>query len=237
LQYRITLKTADPEATPALKSLTVRYATTNQAPEVTKVEVPDVSATPSDTPKKMKFKWSATDANEDELRYKLYVKKDGWNSWVELEDDLEKAEYEWDTTTTPSGTYRLKVVASDHVDNPAKDALTGERISEPFVVCHVAPEVKVKASVGINGKVEIGATASSPLVRLTGASFTINGKKAQNVFPTDSLFDSKKKAFKFETQKLKPGTYVLVLKVTDAAGNVGSGEVVFTVPDRPVARR
>ena len=31
------------------------------------------------------------------------------------------------------------------------------------------------------------------------------------------------------TEALKPGTYVVVLRVRDAAGNIGSGDVVFTV--------
>ena len=43
-----------------------------------------------------------------------------------------------------------------------------ERISEPFVVCHVAPEVRVKVASGIGGKMSVEATAVSPLVRLTG---------------------------------------------------------------------
>src|SRR5205823_2132643 len=50
LQYRITLATEDDKATPALRTLTLRYATTNQAPEVTKVEVPDLNATNLDSP-------------------------------------------------------------------------------------------------------------------------------------------------------------------------------------------
>ena len=33
-------------------------------------------------------------------------------------------------------------------------------------------------------------------------------------------------------EALRPGTYVLVLRVRDAAGNVGSGDVVFTVQPR-----
>ena len=44
-------------------------------------------------------------------------------------------------------------------------------------------------------------------------------------------------AFKFKTEPLKPGTYVLVLKVRDAAGNTGSGDVVFTVGARSPDRR
>ena len=31
-------------------------------------------------------------------------------------EDLEKAEYEWDTTATPSGVYQIKIVASDRRD-------------------------------------------------------------------------------------------------------------------------
>ena len=88
------------------------------------------------------------------------------------------------------------------------------------------------ADVGPGGKVSLTATASSPLVRLTAAAFTINGKKAQNVFPTDGLFDSKTETFQFKTESLKPGTHVLVLKVKDAAGNTGSGDVMFTVDSR-----
>ena len=124
------------------------------------------------------------------------------------------------------------MVASDRKDNPDEEALTGERISEPFVVSHTPPTVTVKVA-GIDGdQAVIEATATDPLVRLTSASFAVNGKKWINVFPTDGLFDSKTETFQFKTEALKPGTYVLVLKVKDAAGNTGSGDVVFTVQAR-----
>ena len=83
----------------------------------------------------------------------------------------------------------------------------------------------------------IEASATSPLVRLTAASFAVNGKKWVNVFPTDGLFDSKSETFRFQTGPLKPGTYVLVLRVKDAAGNTGSGDVVFTVPPQAAGAR
>ena len=67
------------------------------------------------------------------------------------------------------------------------------------------------------------------MVRLTSASYTLNGKKWVNVFPADGLFDRQAKTFRFKTDGLKPGTYVVVLRVHDAAGNTGSGDVVFTV--------
>lgn len=229
LQYRVTLASNNADVTPALTGLTIRYMTTNQAPEVTALEVPDLDAINQDNPKKVRFRWNATDANEDELSYSVYVKKDGWTHWVLLEDNLEKKEYEWDTTTTPSGVYSIKIVASDRKDNSDEDALTGEKISGPVVVSHDPPKVTLKVT-GIEGdQAVVEATASSPLVRLTSASYALNGKKWVNVFPTDGLFDSKTESFKFKTESLKPGTYVIVLKVRDAAATTGTADVVFSV--------
>ncbi|MBY0233012.1 MAG: hypothetical protein K2W96_27335 [Gemmataceae bacterium] len=227
LQYRATLHTAHESHTPHLKSITLRYAATNQAPEITRVEVPG-----SDNPRKLKLKWAATDANEDELRYSLFVKKDGWDAWAEIEDDLAKTDHEWDASAMPSGTYRLKVVASDRADNPEGEALTAERVSAPFVVCHDAPAVKLRTLGLKDGRMSLSASAESPLVRLASASFSVNGKKAESAFPDGGLFDGKAKTFSFRTGELKPGAYVVVLKVVDAAGNTGSADAVFTVPPR-----
>lgn len=235
LQYRLTLATADPTRTPIVRGLTLRYATTNQAPRITRIDAPDLNAVNLDNPKRLHFKWSAVDANEDDLTYRFFIRKDGWANWIELEDDLEKTEYEWDTTTAPSGVYRVKIAAGDGRDNPESEALTGERISEPFIVCHTAPAVTVK-TVGMEGdRVVLEATAHSPLVRLIAASFAVNGKKWINLFPADGLFDSKAETFSFRTEELKPGMYVVVVRVVDAAGNTGSADAVFTV--RPKAAK
>src|SRR5437764_1224198 len=83
----------------------------------------------------------------------------------------------------PSGVYQARVVASDGKDNPAEEALTGERVSGPFVVSHTPPEVILKVP-GMDGdRAVIEATATDPFVRLTSASFSVNGKKWVNVFP------------------------------------------------------
>jgi hypothetical protein len=229
LQYRVTLSTENPKATPSVRGLTLRYMTTNQPPEVTSLEVPDLDAVNLENPKKLKIKWTAVDPNEDELVYSVFVRKDGWKQWVKLEDNLDKTSFEWDTTTTPAGIYQVKVVASDRKDNAPEDALTAERVSAPFPVAHVPPTVTVTFA-GMDGEhAVLEAVATDPLVRITEASFAVNGKKWANVFPKDGLFDSKKEEFRFKTEALRPGTYVVVLRVRDAAGNVGSGDVVFTV--------
>lgn len=230
LQFRVTLGTGNPAITPSLHHLTVRYATLNQAPEVTSLDVPTPESIASaKDPKKLKFKWNATDANEDELAFDLYVRKDGWKDWVRVEEAWPKNEYEWDTTTMPSGEYRLKVVASDRPDNNEGDALSGERISAPVIVAHEAPAVTLKLGGIEKGKASFDATATSGLVRLTGATYAVDGGKWQNLYPTDGLFDAKEEKFRFGSESLSPGTHVLVLRIRDAAGNTGTADVVFAV--------
>jgi hypothetical protein len=229
LQYRVTLHTENSRITPGVRGLTLRYQTTNQAPEVTKIDVPDLDAANLENPRKVRLKWNALDPNEDELTYRLLVRKEGWKEWVCLEEELEKKEYDWDTTAMPSGVYRVKVVASDRRDNPAEEALTAERISAPFAVTQLPPAVSVRVA-GIEGdQAVLEATATDPLVRLTEASFAVNGKRWVNVFPCDGLFDSKSERFRFKTEALRPGTYVLMMRVRNAAGVVGTSDVVFTV--------
>ncbi len=231
LQYRVTLTSDDPAVTPALHRLSVRYATANQAPELTSVTVPDPEAATTKEPKKLRLKWSATDPNEDELSYSVYARKDGWREWVLLEEGLSKPEWEWDTTTTPAGVYRVKVVASDRPDNPDGEALSAERVSGPVVVAHDAPEVALRVASVEGDRAVIEAEASDPLSRIAAASYAINGRKWVNVFPKDGLFDDRRESFRFTTEALPPGTYVLLLRVRDAAGNTGTADVVFKVKE------
>ena len=129
----------------------------------------------------------------------------------------------------PIGNLSNQSGASDRKDNPAEEALAGERISSAFAVAHEPPTVKLHTAGMDDGHAIIEATATDPMVRLTAATYSVNGKNWLNVFPTDGLFDSKTETFRFKTESLKPGTYVIVLRVRDAAGNIGSGDVVFTV--------
>ncbi len=227
LQYRVTLAGESGRASPTFDSLAIRYQTANLAPEVASIEVPDLDAVTIENPKKLKIKWTAGDVNEDELSYRLSFRKDGWAAWVDLEDDWDKREYEWDTTTVPAGVYQFRIVASDRRDNPDEQALTGERISAPFVVDHVPPKVELKVA-GFDGdRAIVEAKGEDALARLSNASFSVDSRKWTNVFPSDGLFDAKSEVFRFKTEELKPGTHVLVLRVTDAAGNTGAADVAF----------
>jgi hypothetical protein len=230
LQYRLTLQTDNPRRTPSLRTVSLRYKTTNHAPEVTKIEVPDLDGEELENPKKVMIRWKAQDPNEDELTYSIYVHKQGWQHWVCLDDNFSKREFNWDITAMPTGMYQVKVVASDHKDNPDGEALKGERTSPAFPVTHLPPVVSVRVVSVENGKALLEANAVDPMVRLTGASYSVNGKRWVNVFPKDGLFDSKTETFQFRTEALRDGNYVVVLRARNAAGMVGAADAVFTIP-------
>jgi hypothetical protein len=227
LQYRVTLTSDSPKLTPEFRHFALRYQTVNQAPEISSLEVPDLDTTNLDNAKKLKIRWNASDPNDDELTYTLYFRKEGWKEWVLLEENYDKKEYEWDTSGIPSGLYQIKLIASDRKENAPEDALSAERISASVPVTHLPPTVTLKLAGWDGAHAIIEASASDAYVRLTEASFAVDGKRWANVFPVDGLFDSKTETFRFKTGELRPGTHVLVLRVRNAAGNFGAGDMVI----------
>ena len=49
------------------------------------------------------------------------------------------------------------------------------------------------------------------------------------VFPDDGLFDTPAETITIRLGDLKPGTHVLMVRGTDAAGNVGTGDALIEV--------
>ena len=49
------------------------------------------------------------------------------------------------------------------------------------------------------------------------------------LFPDDGLFDSPREQITSRLPDLKPGAHLLMVRATDAAGNVGSGDALIVV--------
>jgi hypothetical protein len=228
VQWRATLSSgAGGKASPELESVAVAYRTLNLPPEIGAITVPDLTTGDGAARRtRLELKWEASDPNEDELVYRLAIRKDDWPEWLPIggEAALSEKTFAWDTTTVPAGRYTLRVTASDRRSNPAEEALEREKASEPFVVDHEAPEVKVSVDQGSgSAKVE----ARDGLTRLVKVEASIDGGDWNACFPVDRIFDSTGETIDLPLGELKPGTHVLVVRATDAAGNVGAGDLVF----------
>ncbi len=230
LQYRVTLKTANPRLTPVVRSVAVRYLTANQPPQITKFTVPHVEE--GDGKKvvdKLKLTWAANDPNQDDLAYRLSFRKEGWKSWVTLREDVTAAELEWDVTSVPEGIYRVQLEASDRRSNLPQEALAATMVSEPFAVDRTPPRVDARL-LGVEAlSARIEARAADTIGPLVSAAYSLDSDKWINVFPADGLFDSTKEELEIKLSKLAAGMHVLVIRVTDASGQTGSDDVVFEV--------
>lgn len=231
LQYRANLSTNRPDATPELRSVTLRYQTANLPPEITKIEVPDLGeGDGSAKPAKVTLKWEVSDPNGDDLSYRLQLRKDGWPAWVPLGDGpISEKTYAWDTSAVPAGTYRVRLSASDRPSNDPAEARTRDRDSEPFLIDHQAPAVVITPSGKDKGPGAV-VKLKDDQTRLVKAAYALDGREWVAVFPTDGLFDSASETIKLDLPDLAPGFHVLMIRATDAAGNVGTADAILSGP-------
>jgi len=103
---------------------------------------PDANAAPLTAQKDktaVTVRWQAHDDNDDELIFSVWYRGLGEANWRLLKDKISERVYSFDSALLPDGSYALKVVASDAPAHTDAEALTGERVSEVFVVDTTPP--------------------------------------------------------------------------------------------------
>ncbi len=170
------------------------------------------------------FQWKSEDDNDDDLSYDVFYRREGDTKWRTLKTDLRDTLLVWDTSSVPNGTYVLKVAASDRRSNPADAALTGELESSSFEIDNVSPTVQIGA-VRRDGAQFIVPTevrdADSPVTRV---EYSLDAQRWQTAFPRDGILDARRESFELRLEADAAGR-TLVIRATDALGNVGTGQV------------
>jgi hypothetical protein len=82
----------------------------------------------------------------------------------------------------------------------------------------------------------VTVTLKDNLTRLVKAAYALDGGDWTPIFPEDGLFDTPCETIAITLPDLKPGTHVLVVRATDAAGNVGTGDALIEIPASTPAR-
>jgi hypothetical protein len=157
--------------------------------------------------------WQATDANKDQLLYKLQIRQEGAGNWDLLSEKLDRPVYSWDTNGWEDGVYYLKVTATDSLDNPIKKSLTDERVSEAWKIDNTPPMLSVSRKSAGQVEIDVQDVTSS----LKKMEVSVDGQNFTNLQPMDGILDSSQEAFEIPWDQKKP----LILRAEDESGNIG----------------
>jgi hypothetical protein len=224
-QYKLVLQSANGRTSPLIRAIAVASTVPNLAP---KVEV--VTASRIEAPGKtgvFKIAYKARDENADKLIYKIEFRKIGRTSWIELKDQLEADNFEWDGKTVEDGRYEVRVTASDQRSNTSTSKLTAARISDPVVIDNTGPVIKeIKmTSVSKNGEPNrvLDFKVSDEFSVIGQLEYTIDSNADWiATVPNDLVYDTTDESFTIEVnakEKLTKGDHIVTIKVTDAVGN------------------
>jgi sugar lactone lactonase YvrE len=169
--------------------------------------------------------WKADDDNNDELSYDVFYRREGDTTWRLLKEDLRDTLLVWDTSSVPNGTYVLKVAATDRRANPADTALTGELESSSFDIDNVAPTVQPGAIRRDGTRFMVAAEVRDADSAISRVEYSLDAQRWQTAFPRDGILDARHETFELRLEADAAGR-TLVIRATDALGNVGTGQVV-----------
>jgi len=130
----------------------------------------------------------------------------------------------WDTSSVPNGTYVLKVLASDRKSNPADTALGGELESSSFDIDNVAPTVQIGTLRKDGARFIVPAEVRDADSAVTKVEYSVDAQRWQIAFPRDGILDGRLESFEIRLDA-DAGGRTLVIRATDALGNVGTGQV------------
>jgi YD repeat-containing protein len=242
VQFRVTW--AQKDAT--LKSVDVSFLPRNSRPIIMEVKVgapPEeergsryVPLRDADEKKAgLPISWKAVDPNGDALEFDLFYKEESETAWKKVNTfgPISGNGGALNPELVPSGKYRFKLVASDRPANPQDEILEAEMISDVFVIDHDGPAVAKPAAQTVKQELAVvTAQATDDISNIEKVEYALDGQAWKAGTCEDGIFDSLTETVKVFLEGIKPGEHTIVLRVYDAAGNMSTTHLTFTVPQQ-----
>jgi sugar lactone lactonase YvrE len=174
-------------------------------------------------------RWAAHDENGDDLTFAVYYRGEGEHNWQFLHDHIRERFYSFDSAALPDGHYRVKVVVSDAPSHGPGQALTGDRVSDEFVIDTTPPVVSGLEARLVEGKVHASLTATDATSPVSHAEYSIDAGRWQYLAPVGNIADSLTERFEVEAPLPPPrpgaeapadlGEHVISIRVFDRYDN------------------
>ena len=180
-------------------------------------------------------RWAAHDDDGDDLSYSLYLRGDDETVWWLLKDKITEKAYSFDATLIPDGGYRLKVVASDAPSHTAGNALTGEKISDRFMIDTTPPSItdlKATRMIECGGApcksgFAVSFEAQDSVSPIAHAEYSLDAGPWQYIDPIGHISDSRTEHYAFQIPAADWKTeHLITVRAYDRYDNVGVAKVV-----------
>jgi hypothetical protein len=174
--------------------------------------------------------WQGTDPNEDELAYDVYYRAVDETTWKRVRSEIDEEFATLDSTALPDGTYLFRIVGTDARSNAPEEALTVERITDPFDVDNTPPRIEAVRAQAAGGTVRLTFRVVDSFSLIREAAWSVDAGPWAPGQPADGLADSQDESFEVTLPAPGPGEHSVVVRASDAAGNTGAGRAVFVIP-------
>jgi hypothetical protein len=227
----------DPQA--SLRDVHLYFVTDNARAIITSIEASQrgsgrtlkqgVQASGGEAPhasSSVKISWKVDNPDQDEMRYRLFYRLDSeteWRPMLKASEKLTSADYSWDTSTLPEGTYRIMVEGTDELANPP-DRVTKHSLISPIVLVDNTPPVF--KSLEIRGRRLSGEVVDGvgPIARIEVS--VAGSDEWRPISPKDGVFDQPAETFDADVSAVIPaGNQIVAVRAYDTAGNMVSRNV------------
>ena len=168
--------------------------------------------------------WKADDENDDDLVYDVMYRREGETAWKPLKKASADSILVFDTSTLPTGTYFVRIVASDSPSNPLGTALSGELDSTSFEIDNTAPDITVSNVRVDRGKTVISFNVLDDHSPIQRVEFSQDGQRWRGVFPVDGIADSRDEHYELIVDG-ELGDRGLTLRASDSMNNLATTHV------------
>jgi hypothetical protein len=176
-------------------------------------------------------RWAAHDDNGDDMMYSVWYRGVGEKNWRLLKDKISDKFLSFDASLLPDGSYEAKVVASDAPDHTDAETLTGERVSDAFVVDTTPPVPGVLTAALVAGKIHATFSAKDATSPIAHAEYSVDAGPWQYVEPVGRVSDSLEERYDFTADVpaltgaaaagvVSPAEHVIAVRVYDRYENV-----------------
>lgn len=170
-------------------------------------------------------RWLASDPNGDALAFTVEIRGAKETEWKLLRDKLAEHYYSWDSSAFPDGEYRLRITATDAPGNPPAEALTGQLVSDPFLIDNTPPKITGLNAARSGSRLQVKWHAADALNDIAKAEYSLDGGDWKVASPVTRLSDSLELDYDL-TLDASPGEHTIAVRVQDDFENLAADKVI-----------